>query len=42
MILILKLNGPQNLEAAGQGLVKHMIKKLNATQVKHTEGFENE
>ncbi|MCP4587797.1 MAG: octanoyltransferase, partial [Pseudoalteromonas sp.] len=36
------LNGPQNLEQAGAGLVKHMIKKLNATVVKHTEGFENE
>ena len=42
MVQTKELNGPQNLEAAGQGLVKHMIKKLNATQVKHTEGFENE
>ena len=39
---ISELNGPQNLEQAGAGLVKHMIKKLNATVVKHTEGFENE
>ena len=42
MVQTKELNGPQNLEAAGQGLVKHMIKKLNATQVRHTEGFENE
>ena len=42
MVQTKELHGPQNLEAAGQGLVKHMIKKLNATQVKHTEGFENE
>jgi lipoyl(octanoyl) transferase len=42
MVQTKELNGPKNLEAAGQGLVKHMIKKLNATQVKHTEGFENE
>jgi len=42
MVQTKELNGPQNLEAAGEGLVKHMIKKLNATQVKHTEGFENE
>ena len=42
MVQTKELNGPQNLESAGQGLVKHMIKKLNATQVKHTEGFENE
>jgi lipoyl(octanoyl) transferase len=42
MVQTKELNGPQNLESAGKGLVKHMIKKLNATQVKHTEGFENE
>ena len=42
MVQTKELNGPQNLEAAGEGLVKNMIKKLNATQVKHTEGFENE
>nr|WP_306173995.1 lipoyl(octanoyl) transferase LipB [Pseudoalteromonas shioyasakiensis] len=42
MVQTTDLNGPQNLEQAGNGLVKHMIKKLNATQVKHTEGFENE
>lgn len=42
MVQTKELSGPQNLEDAGQGLVKHMIKKLNATQVKHTEGFENE
>lgn len=42
MVQTKELNGPQDLEAAGQGLVKQMIKKLNATQVKHTEGFENE
>ena len=42
MVQTKEQNGPQNLEAAGEGLVKHMIKKLNATQVKHTEGFENE
>ncbi|GAA78564.1 lipoyl(octanoyl) transferase [Pseudoalteromonas sp. BSi20495] len=42
MVQTKELNGPQNLESAGEGLVKHMIKKLNATQVKHTEGFENE
>ena len=35
MVQTKELNGPQNLEAAGQGLVKHMIKKLN-------ERFENE
>jgi len=42
MVQTTDLNGPQNLEQAGSGLVKHMIKKLNATVVKHTEGFENE
>ena len=42
MVQTTVLNGPQNLEQAGAGLVKHMIKKLNATVVKHTEGFENE
>ncbi|ALS32425.1 lipoyl(octanoyl) transferase [Pseudoalteromonas translucida KMM 520] len=42
MVQTKELKGPQNLEIAGAGLVKHMIKKLNATQVKHTEGFENE
>ncbi|MBH0034474.1 lipoyl(octanoyl) transferase LipB [Pseudoalteromonas sp. NZS71_1] len=42
MVQTRELDGPQNLESAGEGLVKHMIKKLNATQVKHTEGFENE
>jgi len=42
MVQTKELKGTQNLETAGAGLVKHMIKKLNATQVKHTEGFENE
>jgi lipoyl(octanoyl) transferase len=42
MVQTKELDGPQNLESAGAGLVKHMIKKLNAIQVKHTEGFENE
>ena len=42
MVQTTDLNGTQNLEQAGAGLVKHMIKKLNATVVKHTEGFENE
>ncbi|WP_372761495.1 lipoyl(octanoyl) transferase LipB [Pseudoalteromonas sp.] len=42
MVQTKQLNGPENLATAGEGLVKHMIKKLNATQVKHTEGFENE
>ncbi|MCF7500401.1 lipoyl(octanoyl) transferase LipB [Pseudoalteromonas sp. L1] len=42
MVQTTDLHGPQNLEQAGAGLVKHMIKKLNATVVKHTEGFENE
>ena len=42
MVQTTDLNGPENLAQAGAGLVKHMIKKLNATQVKYTEGFENE
>ncbi|WP_024610970.1 lipoyl(octanoyl) transferase LipB [Pseudoalteromonas sp. TB64] len=42
MVQTKELDGPKNLESAGEGLVKHMINKLNATQVKHTEGFENE
>ena len=42
MVQTKELEGPQNLQSAGEGLVKHMIKKLNAAQVKHTEGFENE
>ncbi|CAM4122708.1 lipoyl(octanoyl) transferase LipB [Pseudoalteromonas ostreae] len=42
MVQTTDLNGPANLEQAGSGLVKHMIKKLNATAVKYTEGFENE
>ena len=42
MVQTTDLAGPANLTQAGAGLVKHMIKKLNATQVKHTEGFENE
>ena len=41
MVQTKELNGPQNLQSAGEGLVKHMIKNLNATQVKHTEWFEN-
>ncbi|WP_404340548.1 lipoyl(octanoyl) transferase LipB [Pseudoalteromonas mariniglutinosa] len=40
MVQTTDLNGPANLEQAGNGLVKHMIKKLNATEIKHTEGFE--
>ena len=42
MVQTKELEGPQNLQSAGEGLVKHMIKKLNAAKVKHTEGFENE
>ena len=42
MVQTTDLNGPANLEQAGSGLVKHMIKKLNAQHVKYTEGFENE
>ncbi|NMR25159.1 lipoyl(octanoyl) transferase LipB [Pseudoalteromonas sp. NEC-BIFX-2020_015] len=42
MVQTTDLNGPLNLQQAGNGLVKHMIKKLNATEVKFTEGFENE
>ena len=42
MVQTKELEGPQNLQSAGEGLVKHMIKKLNAAQVKHTEGFETE
>ena len=42
MVQTTDLNGPEDLAQAGAGLVKHMIKKLNATQVKYTEGFENE
>lgn len=42
MVQTAELNGPQNLESAGEGLVKQMIKKLNAAQVKYIEGFENE
>jgi lipoyl(octanoyl) transferase len=42
MVQTKELDGPKYLESAGAGLVKHMINKLNATQVKHTEGFENE
>ena len=42
MVQTTDLNGPEDLAQAGAGLVKHMIKKLNATAVKYTEGFENE
>ncbi|MFC0118529.1 lipoyl(octanoyl) transferase LipB [Pseudoalteromonas xiamenensis] len=42
MVQTKDLNGPQNVEDAGHGLVKHMLKRLQAEHVLHTEGFENE
>ncbi|MCF2857914.1 lipoyl(octanoyl) transferase LipB [Pseudoalteromonas sp. SMS1] len=42
MVQTSEINGPASLEQAGQGLIKHMLKRLNAEHVVHTEGFENE
>ncbi|KAF7786830.1 lipoyl(octanoyl) transferase [Pseudoalteromonas rubra] len=42
MVQTSQLNGPATLIEAGNGLVKHMLKRLAAEQVIHTQGFENE
>ncbi|KZN38914.1 lipoate-protein ligase B [Pseudoalteromonas luteoviolacea S2607] len=42
MVQTSEINGPASLEQAGQGLIKHMLKRINAKHVVHTEGFENE
>ncbi|KZN42637.1 lipoyl(octanoyl) transferase LipB [Pseudoalteromonas luteoviolacea] len=42
MVQTSEINGPASLDQAGQGLIKHMLKRLNAEHVVHTEGFENE
>ncbi|KZN64550.1 lipoate-protein ligase B [Pseudoalteromonas luteoviolacea CPMOR-1] len=42
MVQTSDLNGPTTLEEAGNGLIKHMLKRVNAEHVVHTEGFENE
>ncbi|MEL7477488.1 MAG: lipoyl(octanoyl) transferase LipB [Pseudomonadota bacterium] len=42
MVQTSELNGPSQLEEVAQGLVKHMLKRLNAEHVEHKEGFENE
>ncbi|MBQ4813013.1 lipoyl(octanoyl) transferase LipB [Pseudoalteromonas luteoviolacea] len=42
MVQTSEINGPASLEQAGQGLIKHMLKRINAEHVVHTEGFENE
>ncbi|AZZ97532.1 lipoyl(octanoyl) transferase LipB [Pseudoalteromonas sp. R3] len=42
MVQTSQLNGPATLNDAGNGLVEHMLKRLAAEQVIHTQGFENE
>lgn len=42
MVQTIDLGGPKNVQQAGQGLVKHMLKRLQAEHVLHTEGFDNE
>jgi lipoyl(octanoyl) transferase len=42
MVQTIDLGGPTNVQQAGQGLVKHMLKRLQAKHVLHTEGFDNE
>ena len=42
MVQTSELNGPSQLDEVAQGLVKHMLKRLNAEHVAHKEGFENE
>ncbi len=42
MVQTSELNGPSQLDEVAQGLVKHMLKRLNAEHVEHKEGFENE
>ncbi|WP_125779163.1 lipoyl(octanoyl) transferase LipB [Pseudoalteromonas rubra] len=42
MVQTSQLNGPATLTEAGNGLVEHMLKRLAAEQVIHTQGFENE
>lgn len=42
MVQTSQLNGPATLIEAGNGLVEHMLKRLAAEQVIHTQGFENE
>jgi lipoyl(octanoyl) transferase len=42
MVQTSELNGPDNMKDVGNGLVKHMLKRLNAEHVEQTEGFENE
>jgi lipoyl(octanoyl) transferase len=42
MVQTSELNGPSQLDEVAQGLVKHMLKRINAEHVEHKEGFENE
>jgi lipoyl(octanoyl) transferase len=42
MVQTIDLGGPTNVQQAGQGLVKHMLKRLQAKHVLHTQGFDNE
>ncbi|CAM4099480.1 lipoyl(octanoyl) transferase LipB [Pseudoalteromonas byunsanensis] len=42
MVQTSELNGPDSMVEVGNGLVKHMLKRLNAQHVEQTEGFENE
>ncbi|WP_105169009.1 lipoyl(octanoyl) transferase LipB [Pseudoalteromonas sp. T1lg23B] len=42
MVQTSELNGPDSMIEVGNGLVKHMLKRLNAQHVEQTEGFENE
>ncbi|MBD1581209.1 lipoyl(octanoyl) transferase LipB [Pseudoalteromonas sp. S16_S37] len=42
MVQTSELNGPSSMEEVGNGLVKHMLKRLNAEVVEQTQGFENE
>lgn len=41
MVQSSEINGPQTVADAGAGLVKHMLKRINAEHVEYTEGFEN-
>ncbi|ATC94083.1 lipoyl(octanoyl) transferase LipB [Pseudoalteromonas tunicata] len=42
MIQSADLAGPKTLEAAQQGLVKHLVEKINVTDLKQILGFDNE
>ena len=42
MIQTSELNGPSQLQIVAEGLMKHMLKRLNVEHVEHLKGFEKE